>query len=209
MSEAAIVLCGGRSRRMGRDKGALPFGDENMLERMVRIVGSVTDEVVIVAREGQPVTGDFAGARSRPKIVRDPAEGLGPLAGIAAGLAAVSAERSFLCSCDLPLLEPAVVRFLFDLAHDHPIAVPFLAGHHLPTAAIYHRDLLPLARSLLDQERRRPLFLIEAVAARIVTEDELRTVDPELSSFLDCNTPESYKEALALAGLADPASGAR
>ena len=107
---AAIVLCGGRSRRMGRDKAALPFGDETMLERMVRIVASVTDEVVIVAREGQRVPGDFAGTRCRPKIVRDPAEGLGPLAGIAEGLAAVSSERAFLCSCDLPLLEPAVIR---------------------------------------------------------------------------------------------------
>ena len=43
MSATAIVLCGGRSTRMGQDKGALPFGDETMLERITRILGSISD----------------------------------------------------------------------------------------------------------------------------------------------------------------------
>jgi molybdopterin-guanine dinucleotide biosynthesis protein A len=180
-----------------------------MLERVVRIVSCVVDEVVVVAREGQPITAQGVGAPGDVRVVRDPAEGLGPLAGIAEGLAAIRAERAFLTSCDLPLLEPRVIRRLLDLSQGHPLAVPFVAGHHLPTAAVYARELLPLARSLLAEGRRRPLFLIESVAARIVSEQELRSVDPELASFHDCNTPESYEEALFRAGLAGEPSGPR
>ncbi|MDH3214116.1 MAG: NTP transferase domain-containing protein, partial [Myxococcales bacterium] len=83
MSDAAIVLCGGRSRRMARDKASLPFGEETLLERVVRIVSQVVDEVWVVAREGQEVAGAY-------RIARDPEEGLGPLAGLCAGLEAMS-----------------------------------------------------------------------------------------------------------------------
>ena len=69
------------------------------------------------------------------------------------------------------------------------------------TSAVYSRDVLPVARDLLDKRRLRPLFLLEAFDARQVTEEELRDVDPELESLRDCNTPEAYQEALRTAGL--------
>ena len=72
MTGSAIVLCGGRSTRMGRDKGSLPFGGEILLARVVRIVRQAVDDVVVVAREGQTLPDGF-------EAVRDPAEGLGVL----------------------------------------------------------------------------------------------------------------------------------
>lgn len=194
MGEAALVLCGGFSRRMGRDKWSLPFGEETLLDRTVRIVREVVPEVWVVAREGQ-------GVRGHARIARDPAEGMGPLAGLAAGLEAMKAERAFLTSCDAPFLKPAVVRRLLDLSRGHAAAVPFVGGFHMTTAAVYSKGTLAAARRLLAEKRLRPLFLVEAVKARIVTEEELRDVDPDLSSFRNCNTPEEYREALFLAGL--------
>jgi len=195
MGEAALVLCGGFSRRMGRDKWSLPFGPETLLARTVRIVGEVVDEVWVVAREEQEVPGGF-------RIARDSAEGLGPLAGLVAGLEAMRAERAFLTSCDVPLLKPAFVRRMLDLSRGHAAAVPLVDGHHMTTAAVYSRDVLPVARRLLRELRLRPLFLLEEVDARIVREDELRDVDPDLLSLRNCNTPEEYRAALADAGLA-------
>ncbi|MHC4548065.1 MAG: molybdenum cofactor guanylyltransferase [Planctomycetota bacterium] len=196
MGDAAIVLCGGRSRRMGRDKASLPFGDETMLERTVRIVSGVVAEVLVVAREGQPVPhGDYT-------LVRDPAEGLGPLAGLVAGLEGMRAERAFLTACDVPLLRPAYVRWLLEISRGHPVAVPLVDGFHMSTSAVYAQAVLPVARRLLQEERRRPLFLIQEVDARIVDEAEVRQVDRDLASFRNCNTPETYAQALADAGLA-------
>jgi len=175
---------------MGRDKWSLPFGDETLLARTVRAVREVVDEVLVVAREGQEIDdGDY-------RIVRDPAEGLGPLAGLVAGLEAMSAERAFLTSCDVPFLKPAYVRRMLERSRGHPVAVPLLDGYHMSTSAVYGRDVLPIARRLLQEERLRPLFLIREVDALVVNETELRDMDSDLLSFRNCNTPEAYEQAL-------------
>ncbi|MHC4957571.1 MAG: molybdenum cofactor guanylyltransferase [Planctomycetota bacterium] len=194
MSTAAIVLAGGRSRRMGRDKASLPFGDETLLERVVRAAREAAGEIVVVVREGQELQVDC------DTLARDPAEGLGPLAGIAAGLEAMSADRAFVTACDAPFLSAAYARFLLDACEGRDAAVPLVDGYHMTTAAAYARTVLPVARELLAERRLRPLFLIERVEARILTEAELNAVDPGLTSLRNCNTPEEYEQALADAG---------
>src|SRR4051812_49738323 len=80
-----IILCGGRSRRMGRPKAWLPFAGEPMLARVVRLLGEVVHPLVVVAAPGQdlpPLPPDVLAAR-------DPEEGRGPLQGLAAGLEAL------------------------------------------------------------------------------------------------------------------------
>ena len=149
----------------------------------------------MVAREGQAVPGEAV-------VVRDPPGGEGPLAGIVSGLAHVSADRVFVTACDAPLLKPGVVERLFELAHDVEIAVPRVGRHHMVLTAVYSRAVLPRAEALLAADRLRPFYLLEQSTVRIVTEDELRDVDPELDSLRDCDTPEAYAEALERAGLA-------
>src|SRR5207248_2368005 len=113
MRVAGIVLCGGRSSRMGRPKAWLPFGRELMLSRVVRILREVVDPVVVVAAPGQ----DVPPLASDVGIVRDEEEGRGPLGGLAAGLAALegNADAAYLSSCDVPFLKPAFVRRVIDL----------------------------------------------------------------------------------------------
>ncbi len=194
MSASAVVLCGGRSTRMGRDKASLPFGDEPLLLRVVRLAREVASEVLLVAREGQTLPGGL-------DAVRDPAEGLGPLAGIAAGLQAVAGERAFVVACDMPLLRPALARRLIELSLGFEACVPVVDGFAVPTCAIYAKATAALARELVAARELRPKALIEAVRTRFVAGDELRDVDPELESFLDCDTEEGYQAALRAAGL--------
>ena len=194
MSASAVVLCGGRSTRMGRDKASLPFGDEPLLLRVVRLAREVASEVLLVAREGQPLPGGL-------DAVRDPAEGLGPLAGIAAGLGAVAGERAFVVACDMPLLRPALARRLIELSHGFDACVPVVDGFAVPTCAVYAKASAALARELVAARELRPKALLESVRTRFVLGDELRDVDPELLSFLDCDTEEGYQAALRAAGL--------
>ena len=193
MTGAAIVLCGGNSRRMGSDKASLPFGDETLLERVVGRLRSVVDEVVVVARADQEIAGDFV-------VARDAVADRGPVAGIAAGLAATSADRAFVTACDAPFLEPALVRLLLDLSAGHDVAVPFVDGYLMTLAAVYGKSALPVARRLLEAGDLRVRFIIDALSAREVSEDEVRAVDPDLASFVNCNTPKAYREALARLG---------
>jgi len=193
MGTAAIVLAGGFSRRMGREKASLPWGDTTLLEHAISIVEPVVDEVVVVLREGQPLPAPLS-----VSIARDPAEGNGPLAGLIAGLEAIRSERAFLVGCDAPFLRPALVSWLLEF--DDPAVVPVVEERWMVTTAVYARATLEKARELLAAGRPRPRFLAEEVGARLIGEGELRKVDPDLASFGSCNTPEEYEAARRRAG---------
>jgi molybdopterin-guanine dinucleotide biosynthesis protein A len=190
---AAIVLCGGRSGRMGRDKLSLPFGDETLLERVIRIVRGVLPDVVLVAREGQHLPEGLEVA-----VVRDSAEGLGPLAGIAAGLSALDAERAFVAAGDMPLLRPSLISSLLEFSDGYEACVPLVNGFAVPTCAVYLRGIAEIANALVSERRLHPGFLLDRVHTRYVDAAELREADPALESFRDCNTPEHYAEALRM-----------
>ena len=195
-----IVLCGGQSSRMGRPKAWLPFGDEVMLQRVVRVLRGVVDPVVVVAAPGQ----DVPELPAEVEIVRDEVEGRGPLAGLAAGLAAFAGkvDAAYLSSCDVPFLKPEFVRrvvsFLTPEAQPPTpeIAVPHVDGYHHPLAAVYRVDVLPNVRELLAANRLRPVFLFDAVPTRVIGAHELADIDPDLTSLRNLNTPEEYGAAL-------------
>lgn len=189
-----IVLCGGQSQRMGRPKAWLPFGDELMLPRVVRLLGEAVHPIVVVAAPDQevpPLPPEVA-------IVRDTAKGRGPLQGLAAGLTALTSQvdAAYLSSCDVPFLQPAFVRRLIDLLGGHAICVPQVGDYHHPLAAVYRLEVADAVIRLLAENRLRPFFLFEAVSTRIVKEAELMDVDPTLQTLRNLNTPEEYEKAL-------------
>jgi molybdopterin-guanine dinucleotide biosynthesis protein A len=199
MIPGAVVLCGGQSRRMGRPKALLPFGPERMLQRVVRLVARSAGPIVVVAAPGQ----DLPPLPPEVHIARDPTSGLGPLQGLAAGLAALpdSVELAFATATDVPFFEPAWVDRLAALMGDHDLAIPYVGGFHHPLSALYRRaTALPAIESLLGAGRLRPVFLTETLRTRVVEADELRPVDPDLRTLRNLNTPDDYREALAEAG---------
>lgn len=193
-----IVLCGGRSSRMGQAKAWLPFGEEFMLPRVVRILGEVVAPVVVVAAPGQ----DVPAMPSEVEIVRDAVEGRGPLQGLAAGLLALrgKVEAVYLSSCDVPLLRPAFVRRVIDALGESAVAVPQAEGYHHPLAAVYRvESVLPAVQTLLAENRMRPVFLFDAVPTVVLPPQAFAEADPTLQSLRNLNTPEEYAAALASA----------
>ncbi len=198
MKAAVLILCGGDSKRMGKDKASLPFGDETLLARVARIARCASDEVWLLAREGQVLPADLPEGLH---VARDPAEGRGPLAGIVAGLRAMRADVAYVTSCDVPLLEVRFIETLIALAKDYQAVVPRQDGHLLPTTAVYHRSILPVADTLLARDELRPRKLLNSISARVIEADTLRDIDPELQSLMDCDTPEDYQQLLRLADI--------
>ena len=194
MSPAGIILCGGQSSRMERPKAWLPFGDELMLQRVVRILRELCAPIVVVAAPGQ----DVPPLPTDVLVVRDQEKGRGPLEGLAAGLAAIrgKAEAAYASSCDVPFLKPAFVRRVADLRGEYAICVPKVGGYHQPLAAVYHVSVLSSVRRLLAENERRPLSLFDIVPMRVVEAHELVEVDPEFWSLRNVNTPAEYESAL-------------
>jgi molybdopterin-guanine dinucleotide biosynthesis protein A len=193
-----IVLCGGKSSRMGSSKALLPFGPETMLQRVVRLLGDVVSPMVIVAAVDQELP-----ALPRDVIVtRDEREARGPLEGLRAGLKALpdDVDAAYVTSCDVPLLVPGFVGQMLDLARGYDVAVMEIDGFTHPLSAVYRRATLPFVEDLLVRDRLRPVFLFEAVRTRRVRPEEM-TSDPELRTLRNLNTREDYERALVEAGL--------
>jgi len=199
---AGIVLCGGRSRRMGQSKALLPFGNETMLQRVIRIMSQVASPIVAVKAASQ----QLPAMPDNLLLTQDRHPDQGPLEGIRMGLAALKqsapeSSATYVTSCDVPLLQPGFVQAVASRLGNADAAVVVEDGFRHPLAAVYRTSVLPVIDSLLDAGKRRPLFLFEQVETVLVSTEELRGADPDLSSLANLNQPSDYLAALQKAGL--------
>ncbi len=187
-----IVLCGGRSTRMGADKASLPFGNATMLDRIVRILRPITDDVIIVGRRSQSCAN-----------VHDAIEDEGPLGGIIAGLKASKTDLNIVIACDMPLINPGVLQRLASLIGDAAACVAVNDGHASALCGVYRSHVASTAQTLFDSGERRVMRLLDQVHAKRVDAAIFRDIDPQLATFTSCDTPEAFHAALVLAGLPD------
>lgn len=198
MNLSAVILAGGNSRRMGREKASLPFGGEPMLTRVVRLVSELVpaEGLICVAAKNQTLP-------PLPKavqIVHDRQADCGPLEGLATGLALAStfAQHAFVTTCDAPLLAPTFVDRLAKLIEDFEAAVPRIDGQWYPLSAMYRTSVFNLADARLQNKQRRVIDFVEEVNVRAVTREELEPADPKLLSLRNCNTVDEYETLLQL-----------
>jgi molybdopterin-guanine dinucleotide biosynthesis protein A len=151
---------------MGSDKASLPLGNESMLQRIVRTLGSIVSPVVVVAAEGQALPDLWDDVF----VARDEFPDRGPLEGIRVGLQNLPAGRSyaFISGCDAPLLQRTFIATLLAMRSGYDVIVPRQGNFHYP--------------------------LFERVRTRTVDSSELRVVDPQLDSLRNLNTPQDYEE---------------
>jgi molybdenum cofactor guanylyltransferase len=191
----AIVLCGGQSRRMGQAKAWLPFGNELLLQRVVRRLSDVARPVVVVRASGQTLPELPSGTL----VTEDAVEHRGPLQGIVTGLGAIrhAADIAFVSSTDAPFVDPALVRLLVDLrGTSYDLVVPYAFGRHHPLAALYTMGVLAEAERMLAEKQLRVMELLGRVRTLVVDEQQLRAIDPRLLSMCNVNTPDDYEAAL-------------
>ena len=181
-----VILAGGLSRRMGRDKASLPAGDGTLLDHLARRLAPVVDETIVAGGSDPP---NLRGVRK----VDDRYAGLGPLAGMHAGFSAARHPHVWVVACDLPDVEPAIGALLRGLAPDYEAVVPNLDGEPQGVCALYERALAPRIETMLDAGDRSIKTLLTASKVRYVPPEELRAVDPELRSFRNLNTPADYE----------------
>jgi molybdenum cofactor guanylyltransferase len=190
-----IVLCGGRSSRMGRPKAWLPVGDEPMLARVVRVVAAAVEPVVVVAAPGQ----ELPDLPADVEVVRDAAEGNGPLQGLAAGLAALAgrADAAFVVGCDAPFLTAPFVHRLAALRGTAAACVCESSDFPRPLPGVYAVGVLDRVNDQLAASAFSLRGLLERVETRFVSPSELTDIDPALDALRNVNTPDDYARALA------------
>ncbi len=180
---AGIVVCGGRSSRMGRPKALLPWRGRPMVAHVVARLREVVEEVVVVSAP------DLELPALDARVVVDREPGLGPLAGLREGLAAIRADRAIAVGTDAPWLDRAFIETLLGFGD---AAAPVLDGHVQTLCAVYPRAAGAAAEALLAAGRRRPLDLLEALDFRRVEAHELPSLEPTRGF----NTPGDYLAAV-------------
>ncbi|MFN8584358.1 MAG: molybdenum cofactor guanylyltransferase [Dehalococcoidia bacterium] len=193
---AAIVLAGGRSRRMGRDKAALVLRGRSLLQRALDAVGAVVDEIVVVGAPGRALP-EVRSARTLRRV-DDPVEGEGPLAGLLAGLASTEAERCVVVGCDQPALAPALLRLLLDGLDGARSVAPLVEGRAQPLVSAVRREIRGELEAAFAGGERALRALTQVDGAALLDEATWRTADPDARSFVGVNTPEDLARAEAM-----------
>ncbi len=189
---SAVVLAGGRSRRMGRPKALLPFGGQPLILHVVRRIRSLFPDIVVAAAPEQELP-ELPAA-----LVRDDVAYQGPVGGMCRGLRACKGAGAFVTSCDLPFLNLSLVSHLASRLPGHDVVAPYWEGRLQPLHAVYRRGVLPLLEQQLWRGELRPVSLYDKVRTLEVDEDEVRAFDPEGLSFFNVNTPDDYARARSL-----------
>lgn len=185
---SAILLAGGRSSRMGRDKAALPFQGVTLLEWQIQKLRSVGIEDIMLSGSGREV----AGVRTVP----DEFPERGPLGGLHACMKAARNPDCLVLSVDVPLVPPQALTGLIR-AHREQMADVTLLRHGdkwEPLIGVYQSVLFRRAESILQGKN--------TAVRRLLDETGFQLLDWQADEalFLNCNTPEDYARLQALAG---------
>ena len=209
-----FILAGGRSRRMGRDKAQLPWGDQTFLSHAINRMEQVCNAVFVV--------GETLGATV--PILKDAFAGDGPLAGLHTALVQSKTDWNLVLPVDMPLISPALLRFIGFQTDPSSLAVvprvriveqrsgpssvesPTLQ----PLCAAYHRGLLPYVKRALSNRELSVRRLLEelsqgimsgpANAVQVINEQELISAGFFPEMLMNVNTPADLERAKALAG---------
>ncbi|QEM67039.1 molybdenum cofactor guanylyltransferase [Geobacter sp. FeAm09] len=190
-----VILAGGASSRMGRNKALLTLDGMPLIEKIHRTMAQLFRDVVLVTNT--PEVYAFLPCRT----VADVYPGFGSIAGLHAGLAASSDEWIFVTACDAPFINPEVIRMMAAVSPGHDAVVPISEGGKEPLHALYGRRCLAEVEHLIRQGDRKLLILLDRVRTRYVTSEELASIPGAERSFCNVNTPDEYA---AMVGMRRP-----
>ena len=193
-----VLLAGGGSRRMGRNKALMPLAGRRLVDRVLAVLRGVVDDLLMVTNS--PELYADLGLRMVPDVVA----GKGALGGIHSAIHHAAAPHCLVVACDMPFLNAGVLRYLVDQRAGYDVVVPNAEGRPQPLHAVYGKACLqPIARRL-ETDRLHVVGFFPDVRVREVSARELAVFDPEGLSFRNLNTPAEFAAAERRL---DPASG--
>ncbi len=191
-----VVMIGGRSRRMQRDKWSLPFGDRSFLQTLTEIGRSLSADVVVSAGYDQNPDQVLEHLGGGVAVAQDRRPDQGPLEGLRQSLVFLQGRgvtQAFVTGCDSPELKPGVVRRLIEKLNGHDAAVPRDSGHVFGLTAAYATHVWQVADRMVAEGRNRVTDFVRELNSRQLDLESFRDVDRDLTSFQNINTPDDFR----------------
>ena len=201
---AALIMAGGKSTRLGRDKASETLLGRPMLQHVIDRVTPVVDEIVVVKARGQTLP--EISSELPLRVAEDLHPDCGPLGGIYTGLSSTAAGRCLAVACDMPLLSEPLLRELLRRSAECDVVMPVLQ-YPEPLHAVYSRACIDPIRARLETRQLKITNFLGAVSVCYVREDDCRRFDPDLRSFSNTNTEEDLNRARELLATEGGAAG--
>jgi molybdenum cofactor guanylyltransferase len=178
-----IILAGGKSSRMGEDKGFLKFNGKTFMSYIVEALKPIVGDIIIVSNNSDY---DIFKLKRVPDVMEDS----GPLAGLYSGLAHSETENNIVLSCDVPLINTSVLKKLIEEVSPETDVIQFESeGKTMPLVAMYKKHCMHQILTLLQTNERRLRFSIEQLEVKTIT------LEPELEKTVrNINTIKELKE---------------
>jgi molybdopterin-guanine dinucleotide biosynthesis protein A len=182
---AGIILAGGKSTRLGRDKASEILLERSLLQRVVDHLDGVVDEIVVVKAPGQDLPATVS--TSPVRVVEDAYPGTGPLGGVYTGLISTEAPAAIAVACDMPTLQPALLRELLRLLSGHDLVAPVKESLPEPLCTAYAKSCVDIIKAKLDAGEYKASGYFDEVDALLLEPEVWQRFDPDGLSFLNIN----------------------
>ena len=186
---SAAIMAGGRSTRMGTDKGLVLFQGKPMIGHVIERVMNVTDRIAIVTND--PGSYSHFGYPT----IQDIYQGMGPLGGIQAALNHLVEAYLLVVACDMPWLQISLLEHMISLRTEGDVIVPRWTKFPEPLHAIYSKKCLGPVTESLELDIRKVVGFYGKVSVRYVDREEIQQFDPHGRSFANINTPDDIEQA--------------
>jgi len=190
LKATGILLAGGKSSRMKKNKAFLELEGKPLVERSLAVLKTVFSEVLISSNKPELYTGYGV------PIILDEVLGRGPLEGLYQGLKVATYDEVFFVACDMPFLRAELIHFLSSWSPEYEVVVPHLQSGLHPLHAFYHRRCLPTIKSNLEAGRLKIIDFYPTCSVRHVGETELEAFSDLSKVFCNVNTPEDWSAIL-------------
>jgi molybdopterin-guanine dinucleotide biosynthesis protein A len=187
------IQAGGRSSRMGRDKGLVELAGKRLIEHVLAAVDGLADEVLITTNAPERYR-EFG-----RKTATDPVPGAGALPGLHTALSAAAGDHVLVVACDMPFLNRALLTYLLAARQSADVVVPLWGGYHQTMHAVYAREpVLAAVEAALASGQKRMTSFYAAVRVLEVPDAIVGAFDPMGHTFFNVNTPADLAEAEAI-----------
>jgi molybdopterin-guanine dinucleotide biosynthesis protein A len=198
LHKSAVILAGGYSRRLGRDKGLVVLAGKPLVVHVIDRISEAVDETVVVVSSESQKKNFKAVLKEKAKTVVDKTKSQSPLVGAMTGFESAQGKYSLLLPCDTPLVSVSIVQFLFDMCTDRNAVIPrWPSGYIEPLQAVYRtKSALTAAQKALGQGKMNMRSMIDNLTqVRYISTMVLEHMEPQLLSFFNINTPQDLKKA--------------
>ena len=195
---SGIILSGGKSSRLGQDKGLVDLGGKPLISWVIDLLRDVTDEIIVVVGSEETVPHYWAVVPDDVRVIPDCYQEDSPLIGLISGLREARGEYATICACDMPFVVPDVLDMLFCISYGlNGTLLVKSDGWIEPIPSVYHvSNCLDYAEVLRGLGEMRIRKVLEGMSDTVILSiEKLRDIDPELVSFLDLDTLESIEAA--------------